>query len=70
MMSMRKKTAAAIRSTVWILVGLPALNLVTRFIFNACGLKLPTILSLPNFIFFMVVMGGLSAYLITNAKEE
>jgi len=69
-MSMRKKTAAALRSTIWILVGLPALNLVSRFIFNACGFKLPTILSLPDFIVFMVAMGGLSAYFISNIKEE
>jgi len=65
MMSMRKKTAATIRSILWILVGMPALNLVVRFIYTACGLNLPTILSIPDFIVFMVAM---AAFLPTSLR--
>ena len=67
---MRKKTRAALASTLWILVGMPVLDLVLRFIFKACGIDPPMILSIPNFIFLMIAMGGLSIYNITNAVEK
>jgi len=67
---MRKKSAAALRSAIWILIGMPALNLVVRFIYEAFGHNPPTFFSLPNYIVFMVAMGGFSAWYIANAKEE
>jgi hypothetical protein len=38
--------------------------------FQAKQAYLPTILSIPDFIVFMVAMGGLSAYFIMNHVEE